>query len=157
MIKTAKNSRLSGRHILLILFGFFGLIGVVNAAFIYFAISTGPGEEKGASYEVGLRYNKVLAEERTQKALNWRHRSKIAEGEQLRISITDNTEAPVIGLAVSGSFGRPASDKVDRSLTFKEVDNGIYEAALGGIALEAGSCPSPPRCRSQEPRRRPTA
>ncbi len=131
---TAMEARLTGKHIVLILLGFFAVIGAANAAFIYFAVSTKPGEERGASYEVGLRYNNILAEERSQNALQWHHQSQIAQGTRLRVSMTDHTGAPVAGLAVTGNFGRPASDNADRSLAFKEVDAGVYEAALGQIA-----------------------
>ena len=137
MSVTAMETRLTGKHVLLILLGAFAVIGVVNAAFIYFAVSTGPGEERGASYEVGLRYNNILAEERTQNALQWHHQSQIAQGARLRISITDNGAAPVAGLVVTGNFGRPAAGNADRSLAFKEVDAGHYEATLGQI--EPGS------------------
>ena len=94
-------------------------------------MSTGPGEERGASYEVGLRYNNLLAEERTQNALQWRHQSQIAQGAQLRVAITDNAGGPVAGLAVTGDFERPATSNADRTLAFKEIDAGIYEADLG--------------------------
>jgi len=134
MSVTAMESRLTGKHILLILLGFFALVGVVNAAFVYFAVSTGPGEEQGASYEAGLHYNTILAEERTQNALQWRHQSQIAKGEQLRVLIANHGGAPMIGLAVTGTLGRPALDSADRSLAFKETDAGIYEATLGQIA-----------------------
>jgi nitrogen fixation protein FixH len=133
MSVTTMESRLTGKHILLILLGFFALVGVVNAAFVYFAVSTGPGEERGASYEVGLRYNNMLAEERTQNALQWRHQSQIAQGSRLRVSVTDNAGTPVPHLAVTGTFGRPATNIADRSLVFKEVDAGLYEAPLGQI------------------------
>ena len=128
------ETRLTGKHILLILLGFFALIGVANAAFIYFALSTGPGEEKGANYEVGLRYNNVLAEERTQDALQWHHQSQMANGGRLRVAITDNAGAPVAGLAITGDFSRPASSDADHALAFKEVDAGIYEADPGKVA-----------------------
>ena len=137
MSVTAMETRLTGKHVLLILLGAFAVIGAVNAAFIYFAVSTGPGEERGASYEVGLRYNNVLAEERTQNALQWHHQSQIVQGARLRISITDSGAAPVAGLTVTGNFGRPAAGNADRSLAFKEVDAGLYEATLGQI--EPGS------------------
>jgi nitrogen fixation protein FixH len=133
MSVTAMESRVTGKHILLMLLGFFAVVGAVNAAFIYFAVSTGPGEEQGASYEVGLRYNNILAEERTQNALQWHHQSQIAQGSRLRVSITDNAGAPVHGLVLTGTFGRPATDNADRSLVFKEVDAGLYEASPGQI------------------------
>ncbi len=133
MSVTAMETRLTGKHILFILLGSFAVISAVNAAFIYMAVSTGPGEERGASYEVGLRYNAMLAEERTQNALQWHHQSQIAQGERLRVSITDNAGGPVAGLAVTGNLGRPASANADRGLAFKEIDAGVYEAALGQI------------------------
>src|SRR6478672_2696013 len=71
---------------------------------------------RGASYEVGLRYNNMLAEERTQNALQWRHQSQIAQGSRLRVSVTDNAGTPVPHLAVTGTFGRPATNIADRSL-----------------------------------------
>ena len=133
MSVTTMESRLTGRHILLILLGFFAIVGVVNAAFIYFAVSTGPGEEQGASYEAGLRYNTILAAERTQNALQWNHQSQIAQGSRLRVSVTDNAGTPVPHLAVTGTLGRPATNIADRSLVFKEVDAGLYEAPLSQI------------------------
>lgn len=125
------ETRLTGKHILFILLGCFAVIGAVNAAFIYFALSSGPGEEKGASYEVGLRYNNILAEERTQNALQWQHQAKLTQGGRLRIAISDNGGAPVAGLAITGDFERPATDKAGRGLAFKEIDAGVYEADLG--------------------------
>jgi|SRR5208337_860482 len=133
MSMTATETRLTGKHILIILLSAFAVIGAVNAAFVYLAVSTGPGEEKGASYEVGLRYNNILSEERTQNALQWRHETQIRQGERLRVVITTSAGEPVAGLAVTGNFGRPASDNDDRSLAFKEADAGVYEAALGQI------------------------
>ncbi len=133
MSVTAMETRLTGKHILQILLGCFAVVAAVNTLFIYFALSTGPGEEQGASYEAGRRYNTILAEERTQNALQWRHQSQIVQGARLRLSITDNAEAAVAGLALTGNFGRPASNNADHSLAFKEVEAGVYEAALGQI------------------------
>jgi nitrogen fixation protein FixH len=137
MSVTEMETRLTGKHVLIILLGAFAVIIAVNAAFIYFALRTGPGEEQGASYEAGLRYNTILAEERTQNALQWHHKSQLVQNSRLRVAMTDNAGAPVPGLAVTGNFSRPAAGKADRSLAFKEVDAGLYEATLGQI--EPGS------------------
>jgi nitrogen fixation protein FixH len=133
----AMETRLKGKHILIILLGFFGVVAAVNIAFIYLALSTGPGEERGASYEAGLRYNSTLAEERSQGALKWRHQALVTEGSRLRLAITNADGAPVAGLAVSGMVGRPASNNADASLVFKEADAGVYEADIA--SLGAGS------------------
>jgi nitrogen fixation protein FixH len=128
------ETRLTGKHVLLILLACFALVGAVNAIFIYVAIRTGPGEEKGASYETGLRYNAILSQEKSQDALNWRHQSQIAAGNRLRIAIKDKDGAPIAGLSVAGNFGRPASAGEDKALAFKEVDAGVYEADIAAIA-----------------------
>ncbi len=136
MSASAAQTRLTGKHILLILLTSFAIVSAVNGAFIYFALSTGPGEERDASYETGLKYNAILSEERSQEALQWRHQSQI-ENARLRVSISDKGGAPIAGLSVTGHFGRPASNGDDSKLTFKEVDAGVYEADLSRVG--AGS------------------
>lgn len=132
MSVAAMETRLTGKHVLFILLGFFAVISAVNSVFIYKAISTGPGEEKGASYEAGLRYNATLAEQRAQAALGWRHESAVRQGSRLRVSIKSADGAAVAGLALAGYLGRPAEGGDDRALAFKEVDAGVYEADLKG-------------------------
>jgi nitrogen fixation protein FixH len=129
----AMQTRLTGRHILVILLAAFAVVAAVNAIFIYFAVRTGPGEERGASYEAGLRYNATLSEEKSQDALAWRHQAQVEKGSRLRVAIADKGGAPIAGLTVSGNFSRPASSGGDRGLAFKEVDAGVYEAELGTI------------------------
>jgi nitrogen fixation protein FixH len=133
----AMETRLTGKHVLLIFIVGFGIIFAVNGYFAYSAISTLPGEERGATYEAGLRYNKLLAEERAQEALHWSHKAQVLPDARLTLSMADAGGAPVAGLAIEGWLERPSSDKADRKLTFKEVDAGRYEAA--DQAPEAGA------------------
>ena len=53
--------RLSGRHILGILAGFFGIVFAVNGFFIYRALSTHSGEVASEPYAQGLAYNDRIA------------------------------------------------------------------------------------------------
>jgi nitrogen fixation protein FixH len=129
----AMQTRLTGKHVLFILLASFAVVSAVNATFIYFAVRTGPGEERGASYETGLRYNAILSEEKSQEALAWRHQAQIEKASRLRVAISGKGGSPIAGLAVSGSFSRPASTSGERGLAFKEVDAGVYEAELGTI------------------------
>ncbi|KAI93748.1 nitrogen fixation protein FixH [Rhodomicrobium udaipurense JA643] len=125
----AKSGGLTGKHVLLILLGFFGVMSAANAIFVYMAISTKPGEATGASYEAGLRYNQTLAEAQAQAALGWHHKVEV-RGERLRVSMTDASGAPVAGLAISGHVERPASSEKSHRVSFKEIDAGLYEADL---------------------------
>ncbi|WP_127079466.1 FixH family protein [Rhodomicrobium lacus] len=126
---TGERGGLKGKHVLLILLGFFGVMSSVNAVFVYMAISTKPGEATGASYEAGLRYNQTLAEAKAQAALGWHHKLEL-RGERLLVTMTDASGAPVAGLAISGHVERPASSEKSHGASFKEIDAGLYEADI---------------------------
>lgn len=133
----AMETRLKGKHVLFILLGFFGIVFAVNGVFLYSALSTLPGEERGATYEAGLRYNTTLAEERTQEGLRWSHKSQISPGTPLTVTVANADGSPVAGLAIEGWLERPASNSANRKIAFKEVDAGRYEAAVE--AADAGA------------------
>ncbi len=123
------DTQLKGKHILYTLLGFFGVIFAVNGYFLYSALVTLPGEERGATYEAGLHYNATLASERAQDALHWSHKSELLPGGRIAISISDAEGAPVAGLVVEGRLDRPASSKSGGNLIFRETGTGRYEAA----------------------------
>ena len=56
------TSEIRGRHVLIGLLAFFGLIFLANGVFVYYALTTFGGGEKGSPYRSGLRYNETLAE-----------------------------------------------------------------------------------------------
>jgi nitrogen fixation protein FixH len=135
MTAHALSGRITGRQVLIILTSFFCVVFAVNGAFIYAALSTRPGEEKGASYEAGLHYNAELSAQRAQVALGWRHSLVMQDG-ILRVSFKNAGGEPVAGLALEGGIGRPAVARAGGILTFREVEAGIYESA---VRVEPGS------------------
>jgi nitrogen fixation protein FixH len=128
MTTQAASAPMTGKHVLTILASFFGVVFAVNGFFIYSALSTRPGEESGASYEAGLRYNAILAAERAQRALGWRHELS-QDGAALSISLKDGSGAPVKGLILTAEIERPAA-RDSRPLHFKEAEDGVYAAPL---------------------------
>ncbi len=154
------ETRLTGKHVLFILLGFFGIVFAVNGVFAYLALSTLPGEQRGATYEAGRRYNTTLAEERAQADLHWTHKSRLQAGSTLTITITDASSTPVAGLSIEGWLERPATARSDSKLTFGEVEAGRYEAAaanpgagawiLAFIAQKAGPGDNPAVYRAKE-------
>ena len=137
MSTLAMAKPLTGKNILLILLSCFGVVFAVNGYFAYIAVSTMPGEQRGATYEAGLRYNNTLADARAQEALHWSHQAEALPGAALSIRVRAQDGMPVEGLAMDGWLERPSSSKADRKLTFKEAAPGHYEAMDG--APEAGS------------------
>ncbi len=140
---------LTGKHVLIILLTAFGIVFAVNGYFLYSAIHTHSGEQRGATYEAGLHYNATLAEQRAQDELHWSHKSEALPGSLFAVTVADATGSPVAGLSVEGWLERPAAKGTDRKMTFKEVDAGRYEAARriagrGNLDFVVHSAEAPP-------------
>ena len=106
---------LTGKHVLIILLSAFGVVFAVNGFFLYSALHTLSGEQRGATYEAGLHYNATLAEQRAQEELHWSHKSEALLGSRLAVTVADASGAPVAGLAVDGWLERPASNRATAS------------------------------------------
>ena len=70
-MRLAIPNPITGRHVLIYLMGFFGVIFVANIIYIYLALSTFTGEHTVNAYDKGLAYNSTLAAAEEQKALPW--------------------------------------------------------------------------------------
>jgi nitrogen fixation protein FixH len=120
-----------GRHVLLGLVAFFGLIFAVNGVFIYYALSTFGGGDTSDPYRKGLHYNDTLAEAAREAEQGWDARlTYAATPGHLALNLTDKDGHPVSGLHFSGTVGRPATDREDLSANFREIEGGSYVAEL---------------------------
>lgn len=128
---------LTGKHVLLICFGFFGVMVAVNMVFLFLAVSTFNGGEGGRAYQAGLEYNRTIAAARAQEALGWSHRIETGEAGRIVVALTDRTGAPVWKLDLVGEVARPVADKFSRPLIFGEIRPGVYSAEAG--MLEPGN------------------
>ena len=102
---------LTGRHVLIILLSAFGVVFAVNGFFLYSALHTHSGEQRGATYEAGLHYNATLAEQRAQDELHWSHKSEALPGSLLAVTFADASGSPVAGLSVEGWLERPRRER----------------------------------------------
>jgi nitrogen fixation protein FixH len=133
----APMKELTGRHVLFICLGFFGVMLAVNMLFVFYALSTMSGGEGGNAYQKGLDYNQVIEAARAQDALGWSRRIEAVAAGRVSIALADRNGAPVSGLALTGEIARPVADKFTRPLAFKEMRPGLYAAEAG--ALDAGN------------------
>jgi nitrogen fixation protein FixH len=127
---------LTGRHVLYMLFGFFGVIFIANIILVYKAVSTFNGAEANA-YSQGIHYNERIAFQKRQNELHWSHKVEFGDNDVVRVVFTDKANAPVPGLLLTGDIGRPASSRFTQQLAFKESEPGIYVASPK--ALEHGN------------------
>jgi nitrogen fixation protein FixH len=128
------HAQLSGGHVLGVLLGFFALILAANAAFIYFAIKSYPGEKEPKSYRQGLLYNEVLTERALQAALGWSAaideiRMEGAET-ALVVSFHGGGGQPLEGLTLAGTLQRPASSEGAHEFAFEPLGGGRYRAVV---------------------------
>lgn len=127
----------TGRHVLIGLVVFFGVMFVANGLLVYYAVSTFSGGDRPNPYRSGLDYNATIAEAEQQAALGWTAKADY-DGNAGRITLhfTDSAAAPVTGLSLSGKLARPAVDTYDRAVTFREWREGFY---VSDVALPAGN------------------
>jgi nitrogen fixation protein FixH len=124
-------NEIRGRHVLIGFLVFFGLIFLVNGVFLYYALTTFGGGEKGSPYRSGLRYNETLAKAARATERGWK--AELAydvKSGRLAFSLRDKSGEAVAGLHFDASVGRAATDREDRAATFHEIEGGFYVAEL---------------------------
>lgn len=142
--RTALAKGLEGRHVLLALIAFFGVMFIVNGIFVYAAVTTFSGGDTSDPYRKGLNYNETLKADERQVERGWR--TDIAYDEKigrLELSFLDKNASPITGLTINGKLSRPATDKEDRHVVLAETAQGVYavtiELAPGLWVLSAAS------------------
>lgn len=127
-MKAAAEKQLTGRHVLMALAAFFGVMLIANGIFLYMALSTFNGMDDPKAYQVGLDYNERIEAARKQAELGWSHRLEISPSGRIELGVSDKSGDPVSGLAFEGTIRRPVDSSMTRDLTFNEVGIGTYAA-----------------------------
>jgi nitrogen fixation protein FixH len=122
---------IKGRHVLLGLIAFFGIMLLANAIFLYLAVTTHSGGDTSNAYQKGLHYNATLEAAKEQAAGGWKNELAYDdETGRLTLKVLDQATAPITGLHVGAKLGRPATDREDRRVVLKETVEGTYAATL---------------------------
>ena len=137
------KGKLTGRHVLLILLGFFGVLFAVNAVFVVAAVRSFPGETVAGAYNRGLDYNEQLNTRAAQRALGWRAELGLVERAGQRHVMARLFDAEGRGLDrldVTVTLRAAAGRAADRSLVLENRGGGDYLSRvkdLGSGAWEA--------------------
>jgi nitrogen fixation protein FixH len=126
---------LTGRHVVILLGLFFGVMFVANGAMIYTALSTLHGEELANSYDASQVYNQRIAEARAQDQLGWVANvttRQEGEGERVIADFRDREGAPIAGLDVVARFVHPFDKNADREAILNS-DGGAYEGVAAPL------------------------
>ncbi|PIE16504.1 MAG: nitrogen fixation protein FixH [Rhodobacterales bacterium] len=107
---------ITGRKVLLMFVGFFGVIVAVNFAMAYWAISTFPGLEVKNSYVASQSFDK---ERKAQMALGWHVDVSYAD-EKLQVRVLDEAGQPATVAKLSAIVTRPTHVRDDLVPEFQQ-------------------------------------
>lgn len=129
----AEGFRLTGRHVLLAVVGFFAVVIGVDALFVTLAIRSFPGQVSETPFEDGLAFNRTLAGRQAQARLGY---GAVIEERPSAVSVRMTTQGgrPLTGAKVSGVLSRPATEQGRRTVTFEEAAPGQYVAGTAGLS-----------------------
>ena len=132
------TARLTGRGVLIWLFGFFGIIFAMNIYFIMVSSRTFRGEDEQKPYLQGMEYNQILARRAEQASLGWKatiSASRLSGGAvRIEIMVHDRKGGARMPGRLAGELRHPADENRDRALSLTRAAPGIYRAELAGIS-----------------------
>jgi nitrogen fixation protein FixH len=129
---------ITGRQVLLLMAGFFGVVIAANAVFVYQAITTFRGEDARGAYLQGLDYNRTLAARAAQAHLGWRATIGATRSPagtvRIEVMLRDAHGAPILqSLRMAGSLDHPSDAERDTPVEFKPAGGGRYIADASGV------------------------
>jgi nitrogen fixation protein FixH len=129
---------LTGRLVLIMLLGFFGVVFGVNFTMMKLAISTLPGTEVDSAYTASLGYEKEITAAHDQTARRWKVEAHIERdgsgGASLQVDARDDSGRPMTGLKFQGTLERPTDKRADLAVSLAEVGIGIYRGSAPAVA-----------------------
>lgn len=132
--------RLTGRHVLFILIGCFGLVFAVNGYMTWRAITSFPGVVTESSFRDSQRYNKELAAAQAQTDRGWRVEAvaeRAADGTAvLGLTARDRDGRPLTGVTFRARLEHPADRSRDHVAALAPVIGASdrFEARLTGVS-----------------------
>ena len=128
---TPAGFTLKGKHVLAMLFLFFGTVFAVNFYMARVAIQTFSGLEADKAYQDGLKYNDVLSAARQQAERNWTVDAKVEpqkDGVVLVVTQRDGAGLPTSDIAMKAVFVHPADRRHDVSVDLVPMGHGQFRA-----------------------------
>lgn len=122
---------LNGKHVLIIILSFFGIIFIANGFLIYFSQSSWTGLETHDAYRKGVKYNQQLSSSEAQNKRGWSMNIIRTQGPDGLLSLTaepkDKKGESLTRLNLSVELKRPTHEGIDRNFSLKETDLGVYK------------------------------
>lgn len=124
---------IDGRHVLALLFAFFGIVFAVNGYFLYSALSTHTGVVSSEPYRKGLAYNQRIAADQQQTVFGWYDEITVGHDGAITVEIKGSDGQAISGLSVAATIGRPSTAAHDRVLSVHAQPTGPYSATTAAL------------------------
>jgi nitrogen fixation protein FixH len=118
-----KSREFTGRHMLLTILGFFGVVIGVNVTMATLASKSWTGLVVENTYVASQQFNEKAREGREQAALGWTGKLIIASGE-VRYRLVDAAGTPVTLHGVKVLFRHPAYEAEDKAIALAPASAG---------------------------------
>jgi nitrogen fixation protein FixH len=112
------HTRFTGRHMVAVMVGFFGIVVAVNIHMARLASGTFGGTVVENSYVASQKFNRWLADARAQDQLGWATPVSLDAGRHVVMTV------PGTGFTVSGSAHHPLGRAPDIALAFRSDASG---------------------------------
>ncbi len=133
------SKELTGKHVLIMISIFFGIVFSASGMLVYQATNSWTGLETKDAFRKGLKYNQQLSKLNAQNKLGWTMtvtRKKLpSNGLSLQASPKDEKGESLSGLHIKVLLKRPTHNGIDRTLELKETDLGIYTGKFEQLPL----------------------
>jgi nitrogen fixation protein FixH len=118
----------TGKHMLITMLSFFGVVIGVNLTMAWLANSSWSGLIVSNGYVASQSFNSDLQHIRAQQSLGWA--VKLTHGAtEIRFSVKDKRGNHVDGLNLTGAVKRTVTDRDDIQLKFSETAPGEYTSS----------------------------
>jgi nitrogen fixation protein FixH len=119
--------RFTGRHMVIVMVAFFGIIIAVNLVMAHFAFATFNGTIVDNGYVASQQYNHWLARARRQKAMGWDAVITISANHIVTIRVKA-PETLAQATSVTAVATHPLGRAPEQRLIFTPVGKGVYTA-----------------------------
>lgn len=134
---TDGGTPITGWTVLKWLIGFFGVMVIANAFFVWFALTSFPGLETESAYESGRAYPEELAAAAAQAERGWQvdvETGRAANGgTAIAILPRDRAGAPLTGLTGTVALHNLRGAEFDRAAPLIEAESGRYTAGFEAL------------------------
>lgn len=117
----------TGRHMLLAMCGFFGVVIAVNVTMAMFATRSFSGTVVDNGYVASQQYNRWLAEARAQEKLGWQVATELAVDRRLLLTVKGQ-EGPLLGATARAEARHPLGRLSDTMFEFVSLGEGRYRS-----------------------------